>query len=197
MGRIAGETRAALLDSAQDLIQRVGVNAMSYNDLSRVVGIRKASIHHHFPRKEDLIEALLVRCGEDYAGKYQSVVTSPGSIWEKLQAVVDIFDNSLMAGKICTVGMLSVESPTLTEKLRHTLERTLTSSVEKIEDIFVQGVADQTFPGLLNTREAANAFHDFLLGSQIVARSLGDPGRFRQSADTYLRLLRSSHFSGN
>ena len=45
------DTKETLLDHAQDLVQRVGVNAMSYNDLSKAVGIRKASIHYHFPKK--------------------------------------------------------------------------------------------------------------------------------------------------
>ncbi|WP_257998927.1 TetR/AcrR family transcriptional regulator [Fischerella thermalis] len=45
------DTRTQILDTAQDLIQRVGVNAMSYQDISEAVGIRKASIHYHFPSK--------------------------------------------------------------------------------------------------------------------------------------------------
>ncbi len=55
------DTQTAILDTAQELIQRVGVNAMSYADISAVVGIRKASIHYYFPTKYDLIAALLDR----------------------------------------------------------------------------------------------------------------------------------------
>lgn len=49
------DTRDKILDVADDLVQRVGLNAMSYTHISDAVGIRKASIHHHFPRKEDLV----------------------------------------------------------------------------------------------------------------------------------------------
>jgi len=52
-------TRTRILDTAQDLVQRIGANAMSYQHISEAVGIRKASIHHHFPKKEDLLEALI------------------------------------------------------------------------------------------------------------------------------------------
>lgn len=45
------DTKTQILDVAQDLIQRLGVNGMSYQDISEVVGIRKASIHTHFPKK--------------------------------------------------------------------------------------------------------------------------------------------------
>src|SRR3712207_7018673 len=46
--------RDRLLDVAQELVQRVGANAMSYQDLSKALGITKASIHYHFPTKADL-----------------------------------------------------------------------------------------------------------------------------------------------
>jgi hypothetical protein len=42
------DTRTAIMDAAQDLIQRMGANAMSYQHISDAVGIRKASIHYHF-----------------------------------------------------------------------------------------------------------------------------------------------------
>lgn len=64
------DTRTKILDAAQDLIQRVGVNAMSYKHISDTVGIRKASIHHHFPKKENLVDELLKRCQISYGAYY-------------------------------------------------------------------------------------------------------------------------------
>ncbi len=72
------DARMALLDCAQDLIQCVGVNPMSYNDLSREVGIRKASIHYRFLKKEDLIRELQVRCQWACGEHYLEVVAAPG-----------------------------------------------------------------------------------------------------------------------
>ena len=42
MGR---DTRTALLDLAQELAQTRGLNAFSFHDLARGVGIRTASVH--------------------------------------------------------------------------------------------------------------------------------------------------------
>ncbi len=183
------DTKDELLDCAQDLIQRVGVNAMSYNDLSVEVGIRKASIHYHFPKKEDLIEALLLRCRIDYSDRYREIASSDQSVIDKLQSIADVFDNSLSSGKICLVGMLSVESTTLTDKLRTTLETSINSCVGVIESIFIQGVADKSFPSSMNTDEAAHAFHDFLLGAQIIARTLQSRSHFQSAATSYLNML--------
>ena len=62
------DTKTAILDAAQDLIQRVGANAMSYQHISEAVGIRKASIHHHFPSKETLLEELIGRYSRQFLG---------------------------------------------------------------------------------------------------------------------------------
>ena len=56
-----GDTKTAILDAAQALIQRGGANAMSYQHISQAIGIRKASIHHHFATKEALLEAVIQR----------------------------------------------------------------------------------------------------------------------------------------
>lgn len=50
-----------ILDCAQTLIQKRGYNGFSYADISSTVGIRKASIHHHFSTKVDLAVAVVER----------------------------------------------------------------------------------------------------------------------------------------
>ena len=54
-----------ILASARNLIMNGGYNGFSYADISEVVGIRKASIHHHFPSKVDLVRELVKRYRED------------------------------------------------------------------------------------------------------------------------------------
>jgi len=40
-------TADRVLDIAEALVQTRGYNAFSYADISRAVGVRKASLHHH------------------------------------------------------------------------------------------------------------------------------------------------------
>ena len=54
-----------ILASARTLIMNGGYNGFSYADISEIVGIRKASIHHHFPSKVDLVRELVKRYRED------------------------------------------------------------------------------------------------------------------------------------
>lgn len=49
------KTRDQIVGLAIELIQQSGDQGWSYEDIASKVGIRKASIHYHFPSKEDLI----------------------------------------------------------------------------------------------------------------------------------------------
>ncbi|RUV11465.1 TetR/AcrR family transcriptional regulator, partial [Mesorhizobium sp. M7A.T.Ca.TU.009.01.3.1] len=54
-------TSEKILDVAQSLIVAGGYNGFSYADISAAIGIRKASIHHHFPTKAELVSVLVDR----------------------------------------------------------------------------------------------------------------------------------------
>ncbi|TGV30073.1 TetR/AcrR family transcriptional regulator, partial [Mesorhizobium sp. M8A.F.Ca.ET.142.01.1.1] len=54
-----------ILAAARRFIVAGGYNGFSYADIAEVVGIRKASIHHHFPSKVDLVQTLVRRYLEE------------------------------------------------------------------------------------------------------------------------------------
>jgi AcrR family transcriptional regulator len=54
-------TVEVLLDAAEKRIRKCGYNAVSFRDLAVDADIKSASVHYHFPRKEDLGLALVQR----------------------------------------------------------------------------------------------------------------------------------------
>src|SRR6195952_1496346 len=68
------DTRGDLLFEAEVLIRSRGYSGFSYADLADAVGIRKASIHHHFPTKADLAVALVAAYDERYDGALQQII---------------------------------------------------------------------------------------------------------------------------
>ena len=52
-------TAARIIDEGRRLIMTRGYNGFSYADVAAAIGIRKASIHHHFPGKNDLAVAVV------------------------------------------------------------------------------------------------------------------------------------------
>ena len=53
-------TRQNILDTARDLFNNRGFNAVSLQEIADAVGISKGNLTYHFKRKEDLMEALLL-----------------------------------------------------------------------------------------------------------------------------------------
>src|SRR5678816_3597122 len=110
------DTKTAIMDAAQDLIQRGGANAMSYQDVSDAIGIRKASIHHHFPTKDRLIGAIIQRYAVYFLGLVDGIVESKLDPVDKLRKYIGLFEATLSDGKqdkACLCGMLGAELSTL------------------------------------------------------------------------------------
>ena len=92
------DTRTNIMDVAQDLIQRRGVNGMSFQDISDAVEIRKASIHHHFASKQDLVEALVTRYRADFGALLTEILNSRAKARGKLLRYGSLFEGTLQAG---------------------------------------------------------------------------------------------------
>ena len=58
---MAADTAERILDAAHMLIADRGYAAFSYADIAERIEVSKATIHHHFPAKEDLAIAVLRR----------------------------------------------------------------------------------------------------------------------------------------
>ena len=185
----ASDTKTALLDCAQDLIQRVGANAMSYNDLSKTVGIRKASIHYHFPKKEDLIIAILSRCREEYTEIYNEIIHSDHGAKHKLYMLCEIYEENLRNDKTCILGMLSVEYESLGEKIQAITQEAIINSTKFYEQIFLQAIEEKSLSSEVNTYDAAYGFLSCLLGAQIMARCNNDIAGFTRVAKLYIEAL--------
>ncbi len=177
------DTRTKILDIAEGLVQRVGLNAMSYKDISEAVGIRKASIHHHFPKKENLVDGLLERCAVSYGDNYQRIVDGSEKAPDKLRKLAAVFADGLNNNKLCLVGSISTDSNTLQDSSCHILQSTIKNTVSIFAAVFEQGRQEQSLTFTGTDEETAFAFFSLLVGSQIVARSHGGMQLFQRAAE--------------
>jgi len=184
-----GDTKEKILDVAEELIQEVGVNAMSYKHISDEVGIRKASIHHHFPKKGDLVDELLNRCQGSYGENYTRIVEGEGSAPEKLRLLAGVFKDGLVQKKLCLVGSISTDRNTLQDSSCRILESNITSTVEIFSRVFAQGRAEASLVFNGSDSEAAYGFLSFLIGTQIIARVKGGEEAFLSASEVVIRAV--------
>lgn len=186
------DTRTRILDVAQDLIQRRGLNAMSYQDISEAVGIRKASIHHHFASKEDLVHALLLRYRVAFGGEVEKILHSRTAGATKLRRYCALFVDTLRQGshdKACLCGILAAELLSLEERNREELRGFLRENVRAIREILAQGSADGSLVLNGNLNTMSELILASLEGALLVARCEGGTKRLESMLEELQRLL--------
>lgn len=187
-----GDTKTAILDAAQELIQRNGANAMSYQHISEAIGIRKASIHHHFPTKDALLNALVQRYTTYFLGLVDSIVESKKDSVEKLRAYAGLFEATLSEGKqdkACLCGMLGAELSTLGGPAAAGIKRFYRENEARLVRVLEEGKAQGQFHYKGEAKLVAAMIFSLLEGGALVARVEGGHMRLHALAEQTLKLL--------
>lgn len=117
-------TREKILDIAQALLERRGFNAFSYQDIANDLGIKKASLHYHFPSKSDLGVALAERHADRAQAILDDVDARALKPWDKLDAFIKPFtDIAQNCENMCPGGMLAAEFSSLDPAIQTSLKR--------------------------------------------------------------------------
>ena len=102
-------TRERLLSEAEHLMREKGYSVFSYADLSKIVGITKASIHHHFPTKDILGEQVVIQAFSDTQRVFEQIEATEKSAERRIAAYIDIFAQSHKASLLPLCCALSGE----------------------------------------------------------------------------------------
>ena len=111
-------TADRILDVAEHLVQVRGFNAFSYADVSKAVGIQKASLHHHFATKTDLGVALVSRYRRSFLDALDAIASRDENAFERLERYVELYRSVLRRRRMCMCGMLAADIATLPEPMR-------------------------------------------------------------------------------
>ncbi len=184
------DTQNQILDIAQRLVQSHGYNAFSYRDLANEIGIKSASIHYHFPTKDDLGTALMQRYRRDFLADLGRIEDETHDAGMRLTRFADLFGAVLRHdNRICLCGMLATDFITLSKGVQSEVKRFFKDS----EDWLTQVLADGEKSGALKLsgtpRTTARTLFAALEGMLIGAHVFADRKRFDDTVQTLLRGL--------
>ncbi len=188
------DTKTAILDSAQDLIQRLGANAMSYDHISKSVGIRKASIHYHFPTKENLLESLLERYNENFLKIVDDLFSSSDPEDKKLLKYMGLFEATLQDGdhdKACLCGMLGAELFTLGPAAADRVRYFYNENEKRLTSLLDNGKKKGNFKFKGNSKKLAALIFSFLEGALLLVRAEGGVKKFQSVKEQMMDLVKS------
>ncbi len=182
----AGDTRTRILDVAERLIQVRGFNGFSYADVAAELAITKASLHHHFPSKAGLGEALMARYAERFADALSMIDADIASAPAKLEAYAGLYVDVLREGRMCLCGMLAAEHETLPPPIQGAVIAFLDENEDWLERVLKQGRVDASLRFNGTAKETARSILSGLEGSMLVARSRGEIESFQTAAGLLL-----------
>ncbi len=78
-------TREAILRCATSRIARGGIEGTTLQDVATAAGLSKGAVTHHFASKDDLLDAVVLRCAEGLAAELSA--SSAGA--DRLRALAD------------------------------------------------------------------------------------------------------------
>lgn len=159
-----------------------GYKSFSYADIAEHVQIRKASIHHHFPSKADLVRTVVAQYRQEALEGMRALDQHLNDPLAELNAYVDYWFNCINDGSapFCICVMLAVELPGLPPEVAtevtghfHDLSDWLTSLLSKGESHGIFRLRD--IPAV-----EGKAFMATAHGAMLAARAWDNAEIFRQ-----------------
>ena len=188
-------TSEKILDVAQSLIVAGGYNGFSYADISAAIGIRKASIHHHFPTKAELVAVLVDRYRQRAEAGLKSLGEHVSNPAEQLQSYVSYWQACILdtSAPFCVCAMLAAEMQMLPAEVSSGVRSYFTNLSGWLTSVLKAGAKESLFR-LDNPAEAeAQILMASVHGAMLSARAFGEPDIFGAIINPQIAKLRATN----
>jgi len=176
-----------IADVAQALVQQVGYNGFSFEHISQAVGMRKASIHHHFPTKVVLGVAVVKRYTQQFEDALGQIDRQFSAPHQRLLAYADLFETTFGHDhRLCVCGMLGAESSSLDEALNTEVRRFFELNLSWLQRAFQDGQRSGVWHQRHSAQDLAETLLSLLEGAMLVGRSVSQPMGPRRTCDVFL-----------
>ncbi len=191
---VLSDTASKLVTEASQLITNVGYNGFSYADLSERLGIRKPSIHHHFPSKVDLVVAVVEQQRSAIRAQIEALENKDLDAFGQLLAYVDYWKRCIadQSASFCLAGVLAVESPGLPPAVVSAVQGHFNELGVWLERVMTLCVEQGAIELELEPRTSSQFFQTSIYGAMVMARAYDDPSKFTFVADALLARMRKN-----
>ncbi|BDU19422.1 TetR/AcrR family transcriptional regulator [Dyella sp. GSA-30] len=164
-------SRDRILDVATKIAQAHGYGGLNLRTLAEEVGIKAASLYHHFPSKADLATAVAKRYWEGAAKNLEMLSAKMSDPAERLRRFPGTFRASLESdNRICLCSFMTAEFDDLPEQVKREVEAFTDINVAWLSKTLVAA-------GIVSSRDSkkrAYAIFAAVAGAQLMARGRSD-----------------------
>jgi TetR/AcrR family transcriptional repressor of nem operon len=182
---------AEIVAHARTLIEAGGYNSFSYADISARVNISKASIHHHFPSKAQLVTVLVARYRAEAREGMAMLDQQLADPLAELNAYVDYWTTCISGGtaSFCICAMLAAEWPSIPSEVADEVRGHFQDLTDWLAGVLEKGEAKGQFRLQGAPVIEAKAFMSSIHGAMLAARGFGDAQVFQSLAQLAISRL--------
>jgi TetR/AcrR family transcriptional repressor of nem operon len=187
-------TADKILACGRALIVSGGYNGFSYADIAEAVGIRKPSIHHHFPSKACLVETIVSRHLQEAQTGFAHLERAVPEPLDQLRAYIAHWKRCIgdETAPFCLCALLASEMPILPEEVALQVRAFFRFLSGWLTSVFERGVAEGTIVLRNAPPVEAEVFMAAVYGAMLSARAYGDTATFGTIMDAQLQHLSAS-----
>lgn len=179
---MSSNSKEAILAAARRTAQAHGYSGLNFRDLAAEVGIKAASIYHHFPSKADLGAAVAKRYWEDTAAGLESMLAETSDPARALHQYPDTFRKALATdNRMCLCSFMAAEYDDLPDAVKKEVQTFADVNVAWLSKLLsAAGVVSSG-----KSEERARAIFAAVAGAQLMARSRSDIALYDALIDSY------------
>lgn len=179
---MSGNAREAILEAGRLSAQAHGYGGLNMRELAAKVGIKAASIYHHFPSKAELAAAIAERYWQNAKARLDEIAAGERSAEASLRRYPDTFRTTLENGnRLCLGSFLGAEYDDLPELVRKEIQAFADVNIAWLSERLVEAKA----VGAKDIERRAKAIFAAVAGAQLIARSRSDLGLFDAMIEGY------------
>ncbi|WP_024575373.1 MULTISPECIES: TetR/AcrR family transcriptional regulator [unclassified Afipia] len=179
---MSSNSREAILAAAKQTAQAHGYGGLNFRELADEVGIKAASIYHHFPSKADLAAAVAKRYWQDSAAALEALLAESPDPLSCLRQYPDTFRKALENNnRMCLCSFMAAEYDDLPEAVRKEIQTFTDVNVAWLNRVLsAAGVARAN-----ESEQRARAIFAAIAGAQLIARSCSEISVYDALIDSY------------
>jgi len=183
-------TRQQIVEYSADMLRANGFEGFSYLDISRHLGITKASVHHHFPKKVDLGLALCDWTQDWFEQGLSHFDAKATSNWNKLERYVRAaMKHSLNEQKLCPISAFYSDLNKLPETIKERVKALDDYELDWVTQVMHEGIENNEFTANQDPRALASLFIFSCKGALYHARLHGKD-LFQQTMKQFEHLIK-------
>jgi len=175
-------SREQILAAATRVAGAHGYGGLNFRDIAAEVGIKAASVYHHFPSKADLGAEVAKRYWEQFSAMLAARLAASGDPIVCLREYPDTFRSALQNdNRMCLCSFMAAEYDDLPDTVKKEVQTFADVNISWLAKVLIAagGVAKE------ESEERARAIYAAIAGAQLMARSRSDITIYDSLVRTY------------